>query len=544
MAMLVIAAVIVPGAFTGDEGATVEAVASEESGATTAAETEIGENTEDTVANCRYGAATKSSSSQYQWLDDMGAGWWLDFQVNYSDDKAPANQAEYAHVIWVEQKKNASGDYLNDYDVVPTMENDSLGHLIQNRPGRMWIVGNEVDRGPNPPPGNEPGQGDTMPQMYARIYHDVYHYIKQWDPTALVTPSALVEFTPGRAQYLDIVWNTYKTVYGKSMPVDFWNMHLYILPEVTPDGSPNNIANVALGTNPALGIHMSGGDPAKCALNDVYCMAEHDDPDVFAEQVVRMRQWMKDHGYRNYPLIITEYSLLYKYELTANGCEWKDEFGNCFTPQRVRNYAADTFNYLNTATDPNLGYPYDNNRLVQQWMWYSMHQTTHFATSNLATDGSGTLDLTLAGQAFSNATRAEPASVNLIATEPRMAPASADDGTVTARLSVTMRNNGNTRVDQPIKVTFYRDAALTQVIGSKTVPAPDADFVGMTGCSVRGITVGLNATWNEDLAGGEHSYWVKVDSDGLIAEGNEGDNVAVGKLLVAPGGVFIPLLKG
>jgi hypothetical protein len=421
------------------------------------------------------------------------------------------------------------------------MSNNSLGFLVERRPGRIWIVGNEVERGPNPSDG-APGQGDTMPQMYARIYHDVYHYIKSWDPTALVTPSALVEFTPGRAQYLSIVYDTYKSVYGKQMPVDLWNMHLYILPELKADGSPNDIATVALGTDPALGIYESGGDKTKCSRSDVYCMAEHDDPSVFAEQVVLMRQWMKDHGYQYYPLIITEYSLLYKYETLPDGsCQWKDEYGNCFTRERARDYAVNTYNYMEAATSSDLGYPYDNNRLVQQWMWYSMYQTTDFATSNLASSGSGSLNLTLAGQATSAATRAEPAKVNLVATAVDSQMGAAIDGDASVLLTVVMRNNGNTRVNAPINVTFYSDKNLTKVIGTTTVQAPNDDFIGMTGCGVRGLKVNVHGIW-PDTPPGDYMYWVKVDSSNSISEVREDDNVASGVLTILPAGTFLPLL--
>ena len=67
---------------------------------------------------------------------------------------------------------------------------------------------------------------------------------------------------------------------------------------------------MALGTDPALAIRESGDDKNRCANSDVYCWAEHDDLTVFAQQVVAMRTWMKQHGQQNKPLILTEYSLL------------------------------------------------------------------------------------------------------------------------------------------------------------------------------------------------------------------------------------------
>ncbi|MGD8805471.1 MAG: hypothetical protein PVH65_06450 [Chloroflexota bacterium] len=541
LVMLVVAAAIVPGKLFRTGGAIVEAGAPEEDPAVAIEEPVFGQEADEVVANCRFGVATGKNTTHYEWIDDLGAGWWLDFQLNYEDP--PANGAEYAHLIWVEQKKDASGNYLDDYDIIPPMDGDILGYLLDRRPGRMWIIGNEVDRGPDPPPDTGIGQGDTQPELYARIYHDVYHYIKAWDPTALVTPSALVQFTPGREQYLDIVWDTYMDLYGSPMPADFWNMHLYILPERKPNGSPNNIANVALGTDLSLGIYESGGDPAKCSLDTVYCFAEHDNMDAFAEQVVRMRTWMKDHGYQNYPLLITEYSLLYKYEVDGDTCSVMDEFGNCFEPARVSQFTSNSFNYLLTEADPELGYPYDNHKLVQQWMWYGMYRAGNFSVSNLAASESDPLVLTESGQIFHDMTRAEPASVNLMPSEAYGLQGRSTGGETTVTLFAVMRNNGNSRVNEPITLTFYRDAGLTQVIGQTTVPAPDADFMGMTGCAVRGLKVSVQASWQEELSSGEYPFWVKVDSSGSIDELDEADNVTNGIFRIAPAGTFIPLVK-
>ncbi|MGD8805472.1 MAG: CARDB domain-containing protein, partial [Chloroflexota bacterium] len=118
---------------------------------------------------------------------------------------------------------------------------------------------------------------------------------------------------------------------------------------------------------------------------------------------------------------------------------------------------------------------------------------------------------------------------------------SSDDGT-SATLTVLMRNNGNTRVNEPITVTFYRDAALTEVVGQTTVPAPDADFTGMTGCAVRGLEVEVQANWQEELNTGDYFFWAKVDSSSSITEVREDDNVIIGKLKILPVGAFVPLV--
>ncbi len=184
----------------------------------------------------------------------------------------------------------------------------------------------------------------------------MYSYIKRVDPTARVANAGLVEVTPGRLQYLDIVWNTFRALYGVDMPVDVWNMHLYVLPEARSNGQPNGVANIAVGTDPTLAVRESGGIASLCQAANVYCWAEHDSMSAFAGQVVAMRQWMKAHGQQQKPLIISEYSLLYPYELDAGGCYLQDEYGKCFTPDRVVKFLNASMSYLETTADPALGY--------------------------------------------------------------------------------------------------------------------------------------------------------------------------------------------
>jgi hypothetical protein len=41
-----------------------------------------------------------------------------------------------------------------------------------------------------------------------------------------------------------------------------------------------------------------------------------------------------------------------------------------------------TFDFFITSKDPDLGYPADDNRLVQRWLWYSLSDTV-YPTGNL-----------------------------------------------------------------------------------------------------------------------------------------------------------------
>jgi hypothetical protein len=483
--------------------------------------------------NCRYGIAVLGNG-QLDWLEEFAAGWHLNFGV-YS---LPAsNGAEFVPIVRVEQNKTPEGVYLPSYTVIPELNDDNLGHQIDLRPGALWIVGNEVDRGPDPGM-IEGGQGDIFPALYAEAYHEVYHYIKERDPSAKVGISGLVEVTPGRLQYLDITWDTYRQLYGVNMPVDVWNMHLYILPEALPNGQPNGIANIALGTDPGLAIRESGLDPAQCPLDSVYCYAEHDDVSIFVDQVVAMRSWMRDRGLRDKPLILSEFSLLYPYIPSGQGCYLQDEYGNCFTPERVTAYLNATFDYLESAVDPELGYPLDENRLVQQWLWFSMNNTGYVGdVSDLVRDD----QLTMVGQAFKDYVLARPMTLNLFPDRLSYTSAFTEGGTADVELWATLRNNGNDTPRGELKVTFYSDPFLTVEIGSYTIPAPGDYFAGATGCARNEIRA--STTWN-DLTAGVHQYWVKVDSNGQYSESNESDNVASGYAIVNPQRSLLPLVTG
>jgi hypothetical protein len=333
-----------------------------------------------------------------------------------------------------------------------------------------------------------------------------------------------------RLQYLDKVWNAYQNKYGVNMPVDVWTIHTYVLPELTPDGLPNETASAALGTDLSLGLRGSGGDGSKCPDDMVYCTAEHDDISILEDQIVAMRQWMKERGQQNKPLIITEYGTLYWYfEKENGGCGKQDEFGNCFEPERVTKFMLDSFQYFNNQNqDAQLGLPSDDNRLVQQWMWYGAYEWD-IATSNLLTGWTST-QLTLMGRTFRDYVWAEPTYANLTTVDEDVTGAVTEyfeDDTATATLGVKIRNNGNVAVEEPFEVTFYSDEALTKPIGSTIIAKK------VRGCATR--TYAAEIEWN-NLPKGTHPFWVEIDSQNDIDE-NKGDNIHSGQVEVT-GPVF------
>ncbi len=495
-------------------------------------------STQQWLTNCRYGVGNTSNQQSKQWMDYVGAGHYINFEARVYGRPLP-DSIELLSQIRVKQDRK-DGEFLPTYKVKPplTMDANGLGPIILANPGALWLIGNEPDV-------DNDVQDRTMPEVYAHAYHEVVTFIKQIDPGAQVAVAGLSMMTPGRLQYLDIVWDTYQKDFGQPMPVDVWNTHLYILPEIDPVTGNYSDGKVALGTDPNL-AKKSGLKPYEkdCPRDDVYCRAEHDDAGIFVDQIMALRTWMKAHGQQNKPLILSEYSLLYPYVIDYDdngnqiGCYLSDEFGNCFTQPRVSNYLNKTADFLESAKDLKLGYPADDYRLVQQWTWYSMivpnsltGQSSDLLQPNYNNFPPGTdAGLTQVGRAFRDRARSSERTVNLVAGDAPTVTKTATGAATDVDLQVGYYNNGSTGVDDSFKVTFYKDAALKQVIGQAEI-SPGIDGM-INGCSWGRTTDWASVQWT-GLPVGTHTFWAKIDSHNQIkGETNEKDNVTSGQVVI------------
>ena len=77
-------------------------------------------------ASCRVGVVARGSE-HVKWVDDLGAGWFV-FFGGFSD--SATNDAQIVPVIDVQQKKDAQGNYLDDFEISPSMTEEGLGALI------------------------------------------------------------------------------------------------------------------------------------------------------------------------------------------------------------------------------------------------------------------------------------------------------------------------------------------------------------------------------------------------------------------------------
>jgi hypothetical protein len=245
---------------------------------------------------------------------------------------------------------------------------------------------------------------------------------------------------------------------------------------------------------------------------------------------------MKAHNQQNKPLILSEFSILYPYNTNNGTCYLKDEFGNCFTPQRVTNFLNASFDFLYNKTDPNLGYPKDEYRLIQQSLWFSMNNQGGVGNaSDLVRNNA----FTQAGQAFHDYVEDLSTTINLY--EDGVNNPVVDTGgnsTVSVKLTVGIRNGGNVAPQTNFYVTFYRDADLTSPIGTATITKPGPVNPGMTGCSRMERTA--EVTW-QNLPPGVHPFWVKIDSTNAVSETSENDNIGSGLVIINGKQTFLPV---
>jgi hypothetical protein len=236
-----------------------------------------------------------------------------------------------------------------------------LERVVRDNPGSLWLIGNEPD---------VMWQDNAAPTDYAQVYHEAYAFLKERDPACQVAIAGVSQATPLRLQYLDMILEAYRDLYGEMIPVDVWNVHGYILRE----------ERGSWGVDIPAGISVDEGR--------LYEIDDHDNMEIFSEQIVAFRRWMRDKGERDKPLIVSEY-----------GVVMPADYG--FRYERVRDFMYATFDYFLTASDVSLGYPADGNRLVQRWAWYSLSDTV-YPTGNLFDPDTG--QITPLGLAYSSYT--------------------------------------------------------------------------------------------------------------------------------------------
>lgn len=276
----------------------------------------------------RLGFGLTGSNDAETWARRLGAGWYLDWGV---ERRYPEKAPQHWQMV-----------RLGRGCVAPSRA--AIHWLAARYSGNVWVIGNEPDN---------IWQDNVVPEEYAQVYHDLYYLIKDADPTAAIAVGGVTQATPLRLAYLDRVLTAYQALYEEPMPVDWWTVHGFVLREERGN----------------WGAGVPAGFPATDS-GELYQKVETGSVEIFKEHVIAFRAWMAERGYRDTPLAITEFGIL-----------MDPIYG--FAPEVVAEYLADTFAWLDGARDGGIGYPADDNRLVQRWAWFSLYDPL-YPTSNLA----------------------------------------------------------------------------------------------------------------------------------------------------------------
>lgn len=316
----------------------------------------------------RMGFATTSGSPAVSpEVASLRAGWYLNWGV--TANPVLPNNMEFAQMIRLHQDltcpvgspsahNRTLCPYVVPYSYTYTPDAATIQQVAQARPGSLWLLGNEIER--RDWPGGH--QDEILPELYALAYHELYTLIKTADPQAKVAIGGVIQTTPLRMKYLDRVLNHYQLVYGTKMPVDVWNIHTFILPEKSGYWG----ADIPVGLTETEGAYLFHLGPSGEVLP---IMPEHLDGNLIAQQIRDFRQWMKDRGEQEKPLVITEYSvLLPNWVLGVPDAD----------AQPIIDFMLWSFDHFLTTKDCNLGYTADDCRLVQRWVWYSLSDNKNF----------------------------------------------------------------------------------------------------------------------------------------------------------------------
>jgi len=224
----------------------------------------------------------------------------------------------------------------NQYQTIYNVKNANtvtVGNIAGLYPGKKWLLGNEPDVA---------SQSNNTPTEYALGYKNLYNAIKAKDPTSMIYVGGIGSMSQARMAWLGEVTTAYQSNCGSALPCDGWHVHGYIVEEIP--GAP--------------GINHPVGLAGSVTVRGGTAWADHTNKNVFKSDVKRMRQWMKDKGYQNKPLIISEYGCL----LPSLG--WGK------TPEVQGQFVKDTFDFMLYEKDT-LGCPLDNNKLVQEFALFS-----------------------------------------------------------------------------------------------------------------------------------------------------------------------------
>ena len=453
--------------------------------------------------SCRLGVGVTINPIATYDVAQFRLGWYVD----WSATPGSASTLEYYHTIRVKQQK-AGAVYLPTYTISPPLDfsPSGLGPIVQANPGHVWLIGNEPDRMGH--------QDDTMPDLYAEIYHEAYYFIKGIDPTARVAIGAVIQPTPLRLEYLQRVLAAYQAKYGVRLPVDVWNTHLYIIREVRNE--------------------WGGGIPAGSDAQSgrVYTLQDHLDINIFKSLITELRTWMKDNGYQDVPMVVTEWGVLMP-------LWFLDDVG--YTQNDINHFLEDAIKHMDSAADPDLGYAADGYRLVQRAALFSLDDDSTFPDGlqrwgSFLLRSSPPYAITETGTYFRDVIAASVApTVDLLPYRVITGPLiTGNHPTVSPVVTVLVANAGNSSPNAPVIVRFFDTTG-----GQRVQVGSDVTIPAFTGC---GTLREASVVW-PDLEPGQHALAVEIDPGNQIGEVLETNNTMAITVQVATHGIYLPLVR-
>ncbi|CAN5424741.1 hypothetical protein BH10CHL1_BH10CHL1_06970 [soil metagenome] len=425
----------------------------------------------------------------------LKAHWYLDY--TFRTTPAHPNNMQYVQMIRTNLWHSQSFT-------------QTVGAAIAANLGALWIVGNEPDRA---------GQDGLTPDQYAMFYHDIYTFIKQRDPTSRVAVGAVVQGTPIRLHYLTLVLDEYQQRYGSPLPTDVWTVHGFILPECNKEG--------------CWGASIPPGLEAFEDEGIQYTVGDHNNLEIFEQHIVAFRQWMADHGYHEKPLIVSEYGILLS---PLHG----------FPYSAVRKFMLGTFDYFLNTVDNTLGYPADENRLVQSWSWFSLNSPAYDINTGLGFNGNlfdpNTKQLEPLGQDFATCTaNLTKEYVDLSLTDLQVMPAMVlTTNTSTVTVQANLINNGGIAAQQVTVQLWLIDAQGTRTLAAENTPMATL----APGCAPLRVTL----QWQpKALDLGHYMLALEVQASNANQEANPTDNLLQQPFLILdqlPGNtLYLPLIS-
>jgi hypothetical protein len=109
----------------------------------------------------------------------------------------------------------------------------------------------------------------------------------------------------------------------------------------------------------------------------LYEIEDHDNMEIFDQNLRDFRRWMAERGYGDKPLVVSEYGIL-----------MPSDYG--FPEEDVITFMTATLDYFREARGGD-GFAPDDGRLVQWWFWYSLFEDQLYPTGNLWDPDNGRL---------------------------------------------------------------------------------------------------------------------------------------------------------